>query len=72
MCSKDRVEALQKLCSSLDVTDNVEFRLDVSFGDLKSLMASSLVGLHTMWNEHFGIGKDKGQTFVILLLMRRY
>ena len=68
---KDRVEALQKLCSSLDVTDNVEFRLNVSFGDLKSLMASSLVGLHTMWNEHFGIGKVKGQTFVILL-MRRY
>lgn len=53
---KDRVETLQKMCSDLGITENVDFRLNVSFADLKSLMASSQVGLHTMWNEHFGIG----------------
>lgn len=55
---RERVDALRKKCADLGVTDNVEFRLNVSFDDLKSLMSTSLVGLHTMWNEHFGIGKN--------------
>jgi alpha-1,2-mannosyltransferase len=54
---QERVDALQKKCEDLGITDSVEFKLNVSFGELKSLMSTSLVGLHTMWNEHFGIGK---------------
>ncbi|XP_061170224.1 GDP-Man:Man(3)GlcNAc(2)-PP-Dol alpha-1,2-mannosyltransferase-like [Saccostrea echinata] len=53
---RERVDALRKMCTDLDIVDNVEFKLNVSFDELKSLMSTSVVGLHTMWNEHFGIG----------------
>ena len=38
--------------------DNVEFKVNIPFDELKNEMAESLIGLHSMWNEHFGIGKD--------------
>ena len=55
----ERVEKLKKLCEDLGVQDSVEFQLNISFADLKSALGSALIGLHTMWNEHFGIGKRK-------------
>ena len=33
-----------------------DFAFNVSYGDLLTYLKSSKVGLHTMWNEHFGIG----------------
>ena len=57
--SKDmeRVEALKELAEELDILGNVEFKLNVSYDDLKSFMAESEIGLHTMLDEHFGIGE---------------
>ena len=52
----ERVTNLKKLCDSLGVSDFVEFKTNISFEDLKQEMGQSVVGLHTMWNEHFGIG----------------
>lgn len=51
-----RVRELQLLCNKLNLEENVEFKLNVSFEDLKKLMSTSAIGIHTMWNEHFGIG----------------
>lgn len=34
---------------------NVIFEVNVSYERLRSLYAYSAIGLHTMWNEHFGI-----------------
>lgn len=34
----------------------MEFRTNVPFSELKDWLARSLAGIHTMWNEHFGIG----------------
>ena len=53
---ESRVEALRRLAQELEVEELVEFRLNVSFDDLKRSLAEATVGLHTMWNEHFGIG----------------
>lgn len=39
----------------LELTDNVEFLIDVQFSELKSEMAKATAAIHTMWNEHFGI-----------------
>lgn len=50
------VSKLKDLCSELDVEKNVEFKLNVEFSELKQLLAEAEIGLHTMWNEHFGIG----------------
>lgn len=54
---EDRVLMLRGLCQELGVADRVEFKLNVSFEELKKEMAAATIGLHTMWNEHFGIGK---------------
>ena len=51
-----RVEQLRKFAQELNIADSVEFRLNVTFDELKECLAEADVGLHTMWNEHFGIG----------------
>ena len=58
--SKDteRVESLKNLAQDLEIGSYVEFKLNVSFAELKNLMAESEIGLHTMLDEHFGIGKN--------------
>ena len=53
----NRVTELKNLCNELGVEENVQFKLNVEFSVLKQLLAEAEIGLHTMWNEHFGIGK---------------
>lgn len=53
---QDRVKILRELAESLNVTENVEFVLNQPFPVLKDYFGTASVGLHTMWNEHFGIG----------------
>ena len=35
--------------------NNVEFRINVPFEELCQTMQKASIGLHSMWNEHFGI-----------------
>lgn len=51
-----RVKNIVKLAKSLKIEHNVKFMLNVSFDELKEILKMATVGLHTMWNEHFGIG----------------
>ncbi|KAM4608748.1 GDP-Man:Man(3)GlcNAc(2)-PP-Dol alpha-1,2-mannosyltransferase-like [Polymixia lowei] len=53
---EDRVLMLRGLCQELGVADRVEFKLNVPFEELKRELVDATIGLHTMWNEHFGIG----------------
>ncbi|XP_066562496.1 GDP-Man:Man(3)GlcNAc(2)-PP-Dol alpha-1,2-mannosyltransferase [Amia ocellicauda] len=53
---EDRVLQLRGLCQELGVGDKVEFKLNIPFEELKKELTEATVGLHTMWNEHFGIG----------------
>ncbi|CAN9498519.1 unnamed protein product [Ophioblennius macclurei] len=53
---EERVLLLRGLCQQLGVADRVRFRLNASFQELKDELAGATIGLHTMWNEHFGIG----------------
>uniref|UniRef100_A0A8B9RFT4 GDP-Man:Man(3)GlcNAc(2)-PP-Dol alpha-1,2-mannosyltransferase n=1 Tax=Astyanax mexicanus TaxID=7994 RepID=A0A8B9RFT4_ASTMX len=53
---EDRVLMLRGLCQELGVADRVEFKLNIPFEDLKKELVEATIGLHTMWNEHFGIG----------------
>ncbi|XP_067889515.1 GDP-Man:Man(3)GlcNAc(2)-PP-Dol alpha-1,2-mannosyltransferase [Heterodontus francisci] len=53
---EERVVRLKELCETLRVTENVEFKINISFEQLKKYLAEATIGLHTMWNEHFGIG----------------
>lgn len=51
-----RVQALRDLAGRLGVADAVDIRVNAPFAELKQLLSTSLMGLHSMWNEHFGIG----------------
>ncbi|XP_029348754.1 GDP-Man:Man(3)GlcNAc(2)-PP-Dol alpha-1,2-mannosyltransferase-like [Echeneis naucrates] len=53
---EERVLMLRGLCQELGVSDRVVFKLNVPFEELKRELVDATIGLHTMWNEHFGIG----------------
>eukprot|EP01061_Rhynchopus_euleeides_P009225 TRINITY_DN18358_c0_g1_i1.p1 TRINITY_DN18358_c0_g1~~TRINITY_DN18358_c0_g1_i1.p1 ORF type:complete len:537 (+),score=169.78 TRINITY_DN18358_c0_g1_i1:96-1613(+) len=53
---RQRVQGLQELAETLGITGNVKFHVDLPYDSLKQLLSESIAGLHTMWNEHFGIG----------------
>ena len=53
---KDRVIKLRQLAKSLHIKDNVRFVVGSSFQELKEEVSGATAALHTMWNEHFGIG----------------
>ncbi|KAI8449683.1 family 4 glycosyltransferase [Phakopsora pachyrhizi] len=52
---EDRVDELKKLAKELGIDSRVEFRVNVDYRELKDLLKSSLVGISTMVDEHFGI-----------------
>merc|ERR1711894_273115 len=52
---QQRIKDLQDLCKHLSVEENVDFKVNITFNELKKEMADGLIGLHTMWNERFGI-----------------
>lgn len=52
-----RVDQLKMLAEQRGVHERVKFALNVSFTELKKQLQEATVGLHTMWNEHFGIGE---------------
>jgi alpha-1,2-mannosyltransferase len=53
---RQRVDQLTNLANQLHILDQVEFVLNQPYGVLKDYLGRASIGLHTMWNEHFGIG----------------
>jgi len=53
-----RVEALRAFAVGLGLVErrDFEFRVDVAKSELDDIMHRASLGVHTMWNEHFGIG----------------
>ncbi|CAB3386348.1 Hypothetical predicted protein [Cloeon dipterum] len=51
-----RVQDLMNLAKHLALDDYVEFKINLSHEDLMDEFKKAKVGLHAMWNEHFGIG----------------
>lgn len=52
----DRLKNMQDLSKHLSLENSVEFHVNVSYQELLKHFERSTIGLHTMWNEHFGIG----------------
>ncbi|GJP40723.1 hypothetical protein CLOM_g377 [Closterium sp. NIES-68] len=50
-----RIELLGCLAVSLGIERRVDFAVNIPFRDLQQLLGSATCGLHTMWDEHFGI-----------------
>jgi alpha-1,2-mannosyltransferase len=53
---ENRLNALRNLCHSWNLADNVHFKPNISYEKMKIYLSKASIGLHTMWNEHFGIG----------------
>ncbi|XXQ29727.1 GDP-Man:Man(3)GlcNAc(2)-PP-Dol alpha-1,2-mannosyltransferase [Plasmodiophora brassicae] len=53
---QQRVDLLLKKADDLGIRSSIDVHTNASFDTLVSLLAESFIGLHTMWNEHFGIG----------------
>ena len=51
-----RVEELRKLVLALGLVESVDFVLNQPYSVVKDWFGKASVGIHTMWNEHFGIG----------------
>ena len=49
------VKSLRDSANTLAINDNVIFVVDAPFAELHDWLCCAQVGLHTMWNEHFGI-----------------
>ncbi|KAJ9589442.1 hypothetical protein L9F63_017345 [Diploptera punctata] len=53
---EERVRDMQDLCKHLSLENNVQFKVNISYEELKKELQEGTIGLHAMWNEHFGIG----------------
>ncbi|KAK8824795.1 hypothetical protein WA538_005462 [Blastocystis sp. DL] len=50
-----RVAELKRIVSDLGIERNVVFEVNAPYERMQEYLATSLAGIHTMWNEHFGI-----------------
>lgn len=62
----ERVERLKALSQHLGIADRVQWEVDVGHDRKEALLASGLIGLHTMVEEHFGIGIVEGMAAGLL------
>lgn len=53
---ENRVADLEKLSTNLNVKDIVDIKVNFKFDYLLNYLAQSAVGIHSMIDEHFGIG----------------
>ena len=51
-----RVAELERLADELDIRKQVTFAVNVTHKQLVAYLSNATAGIHTMWNEHFGIG----------------
>uniref|UniRef100_A0A1L8E440 GDP-Man:Man(3)GlcNAc(2)-PP-Dol alpha-1,2-mannosyltransferase n=2 Tax=Nyssomyia neivai TaxID=330878 RepID=A0A1L8E440_9DIPT len=51
----ERMKNMRDLSKHLSLENNVEFRVNVTYQELLQCYQMARIGLHTMWNEHFGI-----------------
>lgn len=65
---ENRVKELNSLSNQLGVSDNVQIKVNISFTELKKLLSASHIGIHTMTNEHFGIGVVEFQAAGVIAL----
>ena len=49
------VSKLKSLAVECDVVNNVDFVVNAPYSVLQTHLSEASIGLHTMWNEHFGI-----------------
>lgn len=52
----ERRKNIEDLSKHLALENSVEIRHNMPYENLIKMYRTASIGLHTMWNEHFGIG----------------
>ncbi|BES87779.1 Glycosyl transferases group 1 [Nesidiocoris tenuis] len=66
-----RVKDMKDFCRHLSLENNVEFKVNISHEELKKELQTSTIGLHAMYNEHFGIGVVEGMAVGQIMVSNR-
>lgn len=53
---EERKKNIEDFTKHLSLEESVEIKANVPYKDLIENFRMASIGLHTMWNEHFGIG----------------
>ena len=53
---ENRVQLLKAEARNLEISNQVEFHLNITYDEMLTKLKESVVGIHTMKDEHFGIG----------------
>jgi len=53
---RERVDSLKKLVQDLELQEAVDFSINPPYSELQESMYQASIGIHTMRQEHFGIG----------------
>jgi len=67
----ERVKHLQDFAKHLALDEHVEFKVNASYQELIQCYQKSLIGVHAMWNEHFGISIVELMAAGILMIAHR-
>ncbi|VDK61425.1 unnamed protein product [Cylicostephanus goldi] len=65
---QNRVQKLKGLAKAWDLTENVKWKLNVAYEELLDALSESMISIHTMWNEHFGIVVVEGMAAGTIML----
>lgn len=67
----ERMKNMRDLSKHLALENNVEFKVNVSHQELIQIFQSSTIGIHSMWNEHFGIGVVECMAAGLIMIANR-
>lgn len=68
---EERVKNMKDLSKHLSLENNVEFKVNVSYQELIQCYQTALIGIHTMWNEHFGISVVECMAAGLIMIANR-
>lgn len=68
----ERLKNMQDLSKHLSLENSVEFRVNISYQELIQCYQTASIGIHTMWNEHFGIGIVECMAAGLIMVANRW
>lgn len=68
----ERLKNMQDLSKHLSLENSVEFRVNISYQELIQCYQMASIGIHTMWNEHFGIGIVECMAAGLIMVANRW
>lgn len=68
---EERVQNMKDLTKHLSLENNVEFKVNASYQELIQCYQTALIGIHAMWNEHFGISVVESMAAGLIMVANR-